>query len=137
MNFFHAWRCGSSSQFAVSTTTKNSANWMVGNSNGNPACDVSGIVPNPGAPTDSYIPRWVTLCAPPPELAMSSNTHLSEAPRRAPRPPAPRPTRRVTRRGWVVLTVLPLLAVAGTYLGLTRGGELGLSGIVDGAVLGA
>ncbi len=68
---------------------------------------------------------------------MSSKTHPSEAPRRAPRPSAPGPTRRVTRRGWVVFTVLPLLAVTATYLGLTGGGELSVSGIVDGAVLGA
>ena len=68
---------------------------------------------------------------------MSSKTHLPEAPRRAPRSPGPRPTRSVTRRGWVVFTMLPLLAVVGTYLGLTGGGELSVSGIVDGAVLGA
>ena len=36
-----------------------------------------------------------------------------------------------------MFTVLPLLAVTGTYLGLTGGGELAVSGIVDGAVLGA
>ncbi|HSJ28408.1 MAG TPA: hypothetical protein VLB67_09360, partial [Acidimicrobiia bacterium] len=43
----------------------------------------------------------------------------------------------MTRRGWVVFTVLLLLASAGTYVGLTGSGELSVSGIVDGAVLGA
>jgi hypothetical protein len=68
---------------------------------------------------------------------MSSNTPVSEAQRRAPQPPAPRPNRRVTRRGWVVFIALPLLASSGTYVGLTGSGELSVSGIVDGAVLGA
>src|SRR5690606_10533084 len=74
----------------------------------------------------------------PPEVSMPSDTSRSEPPPRArPDSPAPRSTRRITRRGWVVFTLLPLLAVAATYLGLTGGGELAVTGIAAGALLGA
>src|SRR5680860_1272302 len=136
MNHFQYWRWGSSSQFAVSTTTTKRANWMVGNS----------MMTCRGGERGWYRRMRITSGSNParyPDWPYSLMTHIQPsagAPDsgRLPARGAPRrPRYRLTRRGRVVFVLVPLVVLGGIWLMVNGGGELSLAGIEDGAVLGA
>lgn len=67
---------------------------------------------------------------------MTHDTHTSQRSQRGSRHQPPRPRYRLTRRGKVVFTALPLLLVGAILLLSAGGGDLTLEGIEDGAALG-
>src|SRR5690606_5558122 len=136
----------SSSQLAVSTTTKKRANWMVGKSTQAPGL---GIRPRCYIHSDATLGTLSPLGFPhvpdPPSadsplpIGASPNPEMTHpetvaAPSRDPRR---RPRYRLTRRGKVVFTVLPVLILAGVWVATADEATLSVDGIEDDAMLGA